>query len=76
MEAYRERIERLLDPFSAMWNGEPGTSNGTEHSIELRPDAQPVYQPTYRAGPLQREIERKEVDSMLAKGVIEPANTD
>ena len=35
-----------------------------------------MHQQPYRAGPTQRELERKEIQSMLDKGVIEPANTE
>ena len=75
-ESYRPRIESLLEPFADMWNGQLGALKATEHRIELLPDSKPVHQPPYRAGPLQREMEKKEIDSMLAKGVIEPATTD
>ena len=59
-----------------MWDGTLGLIKATEHHIDLEAGSRPVHQPPYRAGPKQREMEKKEIDSMLNKGVFEPANTD
>lgn len=75
-EALRTRICQLLEPYQSMWSGHLGTIQATEHHIDLQPDAKPVHQQPYRAGPKKRELEKKEIDMMLDKGVIEPANTD
>ena len=75
-EHFRDRIEGLLEPFEDMWSGRLGSLKATEHRIDLLPGSKPVHQPPYRAGPLQREMERKEIEDMLAKGAIEPATTD
>ena len=75
-EKNRDRIERLLEPYQDMWSGQLGQLKATEHRIELEPGSKPVHQAPYRAGPLQREMEKKEIDNMLEKGVIEPATTD
>ena len=53
-----------------------GTIKATEHRIELLPGSKPVHQPPYRAGLTQRQIEQKEIEEMLKKGVLEPAKTD
>ena len=59
-----------------MWSGHLGNIKATEHRIELLQGSKPVHQPPYRAGPTQRKVEKKEIEDMLKKGVIEPANTD
>ena len=72
----RERVVSLLEPFQSMWDGTLGELKATEHRIDLMPDSKPVHQAPYRAGPTQRQREKEEIDNMLAKGVIEPANTE
>ena len=59
-----------------MWNGQLGELKATEHRIHLSPGSNPVRQAPYRAGPLQRKMENKEIDKMLEKGFIELATTD
>ena len=75
-EKHRSRIERLLEPYEEMWNGQMGELKATEHRIKLAPGSKTVHQAPYRAGLLQRQMEKKEIDKMLEKGVIEPATTD
>jgi len=58
-----------------MWSGALGHIKVMEHKIELKPGSQPVHQHPYRAGPAQRECEKREIDEMLRMGVIEPAKT-
>ena len=75
-ENHRSRIERLLEPYEDMWNGQLGKLKATEHRIQLAPGSKPVHQAPYRAGPLQKKLEKKEIDRILEKGFIEPATTD
>ena len=58
-EDLRSRIERLLEPHEAMWDGTLGLIKATEHHIDLEAGSRPVHQPPYRAGPKQREMEKK-----------------
>lgn len=74
-EEYRERLRRLLLKFSHMWNGHLGQIAATEHHIDVLPGTRPIAQPPYRAGPRARQIEQEHVDSMLEKGIIEPAQS-
>jgi RNase H-like domain found in reverse transcriptase/Reverse transcriptase (RNA-dependent DNA polymerase)/Retroviral aspartyl protease len=69
----QNQVISMLSKHSSMWKGSLGEISITKHHIELQSDAKPVYQPPYRAGVKAREVEKKEVDRMLAAGVIEPA---
>ena len=69
----RQDVLNLLREFSPMWSGELGTVKATQHRIDLIDGAKPVYQPPYKAGPTARQIEKEEVQRMLAAGVIEPS---
>lgn len=72
----QRRVRQALRPFSSMWGGKLGTVRVTEHRIELKPGAKPVFAQPYRAGPKAGKIEQDEVDKMLKAGVIEPARSE
>ena len=72
----RGKIVAMLVEFKGMWTGELGKIGATKHRIELKPDARPIYQAPYRAGPSAREKEKTEIDRMLRAGVIEPATAE
>ena len=55
----RPRVLKLLQPFDSMYSGHLGTIKVTEHRIELLPGSKPEHQPPYRAGPTQRQIEKR-----------------
>ena len=59
-----------------MWDGHLGSIKATRHYIELTEDAGPARSHPYRAGPTQRELEKKEVEKMLKKGVIELSTSE
>ena len=46
------------------------------HHIDIETDAKPHRQHPYRAGPMAREVERKELHRMQADGVISPTNSE
>ena len=75
-EKHRRRIERLLEPCEEMWNGQLGELEVTEHGIQLTHGSKSVHQAPYRAGPLQRKMQNKEIENMLEKCVREGATTD
>ena len=50
-----------------------GWIRGEEHRILPKPGAVPVRQHPYKAGPLAREQEEADVESMRSMGVIEPS---
>ena len=59
-----------------MWDGQLGDLKATEYRIQLAPGSKPFHQAPYRAGPLQRQMEKKQIEKILEKGVIEPATKD
>ena len=72
---YRDRLGEMLSKYAKMWDGSLREITTTEHHLDFAPEARPVACPPYRAGPKAREIEQREVDRMLAAGVIEPAQS-
>ena len=73
---YKTRLIEVLEKHSRMWDGHLGLIHATKHRIELTAEAKPVHQQPYRAGPTQREHEKKEVEKMLKAGVIEPSTSE
>ena len=59
-----------------MWDGRLGNVMATSHRIYTTPGARPVHTHPYREGPCAREVEREEIERMLAQGVIEPATSE
>ena len=64
----------MLSEFKNMWSGCFGKVDTTKHRMEMKSDGRPIYQEPYRAGPIAREKEKKEIDRMLRAGVIEPTS--
>ena len=75
-EKHRSRIERILEPYEEMLNGRLGVLKSMENRVQLAPVSKSVHQALYWAAPLQRQIEKKKIDKMLEKEVIEPATKD
>lgn len=75
-EHEKAKLIEMLSKFENMWDGTLGTIKAAVHRIELEPGSRPIHQQPYRAGPTQREHERREIDKMLKAGVIEPAKTE
>ena len=72
----RSEIMDMLSEFKNMWSGCLGKIDATRHHIELKLGARPIYQATYRPGPIAREKEKKEINRMLSAGVIEPTSAE
>jgi hypothetical protein len=72
----RKAVTNMLEPHQAMWDGHLGEVTATQHRIDLIPGARPVHSQPYRAGTRAREIEKAEIEKMLAQGVIEPATCE
>jgi hypothetical protein len=74
--AERKTVTDMLEPHKAMWDGHLGEVTATQHRIDLIPGARPVHSRPYRAGARAREIEKAEIEKMLAQGVIELATCE
>lgn len=48
----------------------------TEHRLELKPDTVPSRQMPYRMSHAERDLAKKEVEKMLAEGVIKPSESE
>lgn len=70
----QERLEAILDQSADVFtaNGKPAAL--VEHVIDTGTHV-PIAVPPYRMSPLRKEILRKEIDQMLAEGVIEESNS-
>ena len=72
----RAAVINLLSQYQDMWSGKLGTISAAKHRIEVLPDARPIYQQPYRAGPQAREAEKREIEKMLSAQVIEPSSSE
>lgn len=60
-----------------MWDGHLGRKSTAKHRVELvDPNTPPVPSAPYRAGPKARELEKTEINKVLAENIIEPAQTE
>ena len=50
-------------------------TRGLEHSIDLVPGARPVCKPHYRMSPLELAELKRQLDKMIAQGLIEPSDS-
>ncbi|XP_067945087.1 uncharacterized protein [Watersipora subatra] len=66
-------LTRYQDVFSN-YDGDVGRTDRIAHSIPLMEGARPVRQPPHRLGPLKEAEADKQVQELLEKGLIEPAN--
>jgi hypothetical protein len=66
----RKAVTNVLEPHQAMWDDHLGEVTATQHRIDLLPGAKPVHSQPYRDGTRAREIEKEEIEKMLAQGVI------
>jgi len=66
-------VKALLQKHSSLWEGKLGLNRGVKHRIRLKPGAVPVKKHPYKAGPVDREREKGEVERMRSMDVIEPA---
>ena len=65
----------MMRKFADMWDGSLGEISVTEHHIDLAPDARPITQMPYRAGPKARSFEDAEIRRMPQDGVIEHSSS-
>ena len=75
-QEYHAKVKTMLNKHSQMWTGRLGRIELTSHRITLKPDAVPVKQAPYRAGPRGRQNETEQVKAMLKEGVIAPSESE
>ena len=71
----RSELMALLEKYQGQLDGSLGSVRGAVHRIDTQGHV-PIHQQPRRAGPAQRQIERKECERMLAEGVIQPSQSE
>jgi len=72
-EEWSRALKALLKKHAPLWGGNLGLTRGVEYRIRLKPPAVPVRKHLYKAGSLDREREKAEIERMRSMGVIELA---
>ena len=73
--AQLEQLQGLLHEFQDVMNSASGRTTMVEHNV--RPtDSKPIRLAPYRLPHAYRELVRKEIDEMLAAGIIEPSRSE
>ena len=73
----QEALARLLNNYKDVFSqGEHdvGLTSEVQHEIPVLPGTVPIKQPPHRLGPEKEAEVRKQVDSLLERGLIEPAS--
>ena len=68
------QLSSLLNEFKDVFPEVPTQTTVTLHDVEVG-DAHPIKQHPYRINPLKLEVMKKEVEYMLANGIIEPSRS-
>ena len=75
LNSQKVQIRKLLHEFQDVMSSTPGCTSKAVHSIQLT-DQKPIRLAPYRLPHAYRELVRKEIDDMLAAGVIESSNNE
>ncbi len=67
------QVRAMVAGFASMWQGQFGEVRITEPRIDLIPGARAVFSQPYRNGPEARKVIRENINDLLEKGCIEPA---
>ncbi|XP_046402570.1 uncharacterized protein K02A2.6-like [Ischnura elegans] len=68
------KLERVLEKFTALWEGELGTFNKAEVALILKPDAKPVYCPPRALAFALRKKVDEELDRLVRVGILHPVD--
>ncbi|XP_076047311.1 uncharacterized protein LOC143028834 [Oratosquilla oratoria] len=71
----REDLTALLSKYQEVFRDTPGKTDLILHDVDVG-DAKPIKQAPYRVNPQRAAIIRKEIDYMLAHGLITPAQSE
>ena len=72
--AQKEELGELLGEFRDVFRDEPGRKNLISHDL-ITGLAHPVRLPPYRVPHAYRQTVKKELQEMLARGIIEPSDS-
>lgn len=74
---YREAFLEILEPFQSMWDGHLWAINAANHRSEITSrNIWPICVAPHRAGRREWESEKKEIDRILKKKLIEPTQRE
>lgn len=71
----QDKLRNFLDEEMIKFQTVKGKASDVEHVIRLKPGTTPIKQRYYPCNPNKQEIINKEIDKMLADGIIEPSNS-
>ena len=75
-ESQSQQLYSLLSDYDRVLQPHPGKTDLVEHRIYTPESARPVHQPPYRLPYAYRERVKKELQEMLAAGIIEPSSSE
>ena len=70
----QQQLQELMGEFSAIFRETPGRTTVTEHEIHVG-DAAPIRQKPYQVPYSQRDVVKRELEEMMAAGVIRPSTS-
>ena len=68
----RDKLARLFEDCTALFQARPGKWKGTPIDIELKEGARPQHSPPYRIPQAHMKALRKEIDRLVQLGVLSP----
>jgi len=72
-----QELANLLTKYASVFSSgeeDMGLTQLVEHGIPVAPDTRPIRQPPHRLGPEKEAEAERQVQDLLKKGLIEPAN--
>ena len=73
-EKQKKEVQELLQKYADIFTEKPGETTLEHHRIETTTET-PIKVRPYQMPFMTRDLIRKEVDSMLEAGIIEPSNS-
>ena len=75
LEPQQQEVASLILDFVDLFPDTPGKTSCAYHDVEVM-GATPIKQHPYRVNPVKLQFLRKEIEYMLANGIIEPSNSE
>ena len=75
LEPQQQQVTSLILDFVDLFPDTPGKTSCAHHDVEVM-GATPIKQHPYRVNPVKLQFLRKEIEYMLANGIIEPSNSE
>lgn len=72
-EGEKFKLGEFLRSFAELFDGHLGHTSIVEHTMDTG-QARPIHLAPYRTSPAKKELIERQIDMMLAEGIIEPAS--